>query len=132
MIFKNITALLSLAALAGVGYVFVAPSAVKFPSIPSFSSAKEDHSFPVLRLANSRDLHGVKVVRCDTDGFVVSCFEGTFKLWNYQLTPDVYSKLKKAAPEPTATPERKSLFDQTPSPKKEKAPGFNLNSLMKD
>ncbi|XHR26950.1 MAG: hypothetical protein ACFUZC_13470 [Chthoniobacteraceae bacterium] len=126
MIFKNIGALLSMAALAGAGYVFLSPPGTL--TMPSFSAAKEPTSYSVLKLANSRDLHDVKVVRLDTDGFVVSCFEGTFKLWNYQLTPDAYGKLKRVSPEPTPTPVHKSLFDQTPTPTqktKERDAGLN-------
>lgn len=96
---------------------------------------------PSLKVGPTRVLQNVAVSRCDPDGFVVSSAEGTFKVWNQQLTSDAYAKLKRMAPAPTPTPERpRSLLEPASTPSgKDKAKGREgawkdnvLMQLLKD
>lgn len=130
MLSRHIAPFLCLAVLAGVGYV----ATVK-PVLSKRGYWWSHHApvHPVIKLANSRPLHNVAVVRADVDGFVVSCFEGTFKLWNTQLTADSYSKLKSIAPAPVPTPKFSSLFDEpasTPTPAENGGLRFKFLDLL--
>ena len=59
---------------------------------------------PIVKMKNSRELHNAKVTRCDTDGFVVVCHEGTVKVWNSQVSRESYAELARLAPPPTPRP----------------------------
>lgn len=118
---KHLTPLLCMALMAGVAYAYLKPH---LQTSGGFFGSKAGAG-QVIQLANSRPLHNVKVIRCDADGFVVSSQEGTLKLWNRDLTPEMYNQLKNAAPEFTATPtpqsrsllQDRSLMGGTPTPK---------------
>lgn len=86
--------------------------------------------FPVVPIGPGRVLKNVSVVRSDSDGFVVSCSEGTFKIWNRQIPPDLYSRMKLAAPAATPFERSRSLLDApSPPPKEKPTPSGTLDTL---
>jgi len=96
------------------------PHQLPTSSVSLNASAARTIPSVTLNTPNARVLHQVKVIRCDSDGFVVLASEGTVKIWDRQLSTEDYAQLQRVAPAatppPTPTP---SVFDQRPqaSPK---------------
>ena len=80
------------------------PTAEAARTSPGSASPMSAASLTTVDVKNSRTLHQVKVLRADPDGVVVSSAEGTFKIWDRQITPEVSARLKRQAPPPTPTP----------------------------
>jgi hypothetical protein len=121
---------LFLASLAG-GVYYLTSLASQWQT-PSGSLPKASPEHQVIQLANTRLLHKVRVTRCDTDGFVVSCSEGTFKIWNTMLTPEGFAKLQQGAPDATPTPTFHSLFEEKEKEKKkEQSPKDAKDSALR-
>ncbi len=111
-----------MAFLAGVTYVYMKPYIAFNAPVAAPTPPRE------LSIGGGRPLHNWTVVRCDADGFVVSAQEGTFKLFNRNLSPEMYNQLKASAPEVAPTPmaatrslmESHSLMGGTPTPSKKR------------
>ena len=113
---KTLTPILCMALLAGIVYFYLKPHLIiKTPVAPLPQT---------INIAGCRPLHNLTVVRCDADGFVVSAQEGTYKLYNRNLTPEMYNHLKSLAPEiaPASMQTTRSLMEShsllsgTPTP----------------
>lgn len=115
---RNITVFLTVVALLGILYILFP---IKFPLSSGSSdnaAGTESVEDPAAAGPNAaasaadasaiqvgpRVFHNVKVTRRDADGFLITSREGMLKLWNRDLTPEVYLKLKAASPESTPTP----------------------------
>ena len=109
------------------------PHHLPISSVTLNASSAKTIPLVTLNTPGGRALHQVRVIRSDSDGFVVLASEGTVKIWDRQVSSEDYAQLQRVAPSATATPApAPNVFDQRPqaSPKQSEKSSNPLKELL--